>query len=85
MRFSLKSIYWIVLGIIFSGCADLFFNPTTNLSLVPLNEVRIMPDVSSIAFEWKLNEKDKSIKGFVIYRKTKDEKEFQRKNNPWFL
>lgn len=78
MRFSLKSIYWIVLGIIFSGCADLFFNPTTNLSLVPLNEVRIMPDVSSIAFEWKLNEKDKSIKGFVIYRKTKDEKEFQR-------
>ena len=37
-----------------------------------------MPDVSSIAFEWKLNEKDKSIKGFVIYRKTKDEKEFQR-------
>ncbi|RDU68838.1 hypothetical protein CQA62_05480 [Helicobacter cholecystus] len=78
MRLSLKNIYCIVLGIVFSGCADLFFNPTTNLSLVPLSEVRIMPDVSSIAFEWKLNEKDKSIKGFVIYRKAKEEKEFKR-------
>lgn len=78
MRFSLKTIYWIVLGIIFSGCADLFFNPTTNLSLVPLSDVRIMPDVSSVAFEWKLNEKDKSIKGFVVYRKQKGEKDFER-------
>lgn len=78
MRLSLKNIYCIVLGIIFSGCADLFFNPTTNLSLVPLSDVRIMPDVSSIAFEWKLNEKDKSIKGFVVYRKAKGEKEFER-------
>lgn len=78
MRLSLKNIYCVVLGIIFSGCADLFFNPTTNLSLVPLSDVRIMPDVSSIAFEWKFNEKDKSIKGFVVYRKAKGEKEFER-------
>lgn len=78
MKFSLKTIYWVVLGIIFSGCSDLFFNPTTNLSLLPLNDVRIMPDVSSVAFEWKLNENDKTIKGFVVYRKEKGEKDFER-------
>lgn len=77
MKLSLKSIYLSVLGIIFSGCADLFFSPTLNLSLPPLQNIKALPDVSSVAFEW--NEvKDDKVKGYVIYRKSEGESEFER-------
>lgn len=77
MKLSLKSIYLSVLGIIFSGCADLFFSPTLNLSLPPLQNIKALPDVSSVAFEWNRVENEK-VKGYVIYRKDSSESEFER-------
>lgn len=77
MRSSLKIIYLCVLGIIFSGCADLFFLPTLNLSLPAIQNIKALPDVSSIAFEWD-RVKSGEVQGYVIYRKAKGEKEFER-------
>lgn len=77
MRLSLKNIYLCVLGIIFSGCADLFFSPTLNLSLPLIQNVKALPDVSSVAFEWD-RVKNERVKGYVIYRRSSTEGEFER-------
>lgn len=77
MRLSLKIIYLSVLGIIFSGCADLFFSPTPNLSLFPPQNIKALPDVSSVAFEWS-RVKNENVRGYVIYRKSSSEGEFER-------
>lgn len=76
MKSLLKSIYFAVLGIVFSGCSYLFFNPTLDLSLSPLQNIQVLPDVSSIAFEWKrIN--DANITGFAVYRKDGNTGEFK--------
>ena len=77
MRLSLKNIYLCVLGIIFSGCADLFFSPTLNLSLPLPQNIKLFPDVSSVAFEWD-RVKNERVMGYVIYRKDSKEGEFER-------
>lgn len=76
MQLWIKGIYCGVLGIIFSGCANLFFNPNLDLSLSTLDSVQVLPDVSSVAFEWK-RQHDANLEGFVVYRKDKGE-EFER-------
>lgn len=61
-------MYCTLLGIIFSGCAHLFFNPSLDLGLSTLDSIQVLPDVSSVAFEWK-RVNDANIAGFVVYRK----------------
>lgn len=46
-------------------------------SLPPLNSVKTIPDVSSIAFEWKFIQND-NITGFVIYRAKANETNLQK-------
>lgn len=77
MKLSLRSIYLCVLGIIFSGCANLFFSPVLNLSLPLVQNIKPFPDVSSVAFEWD-RVKNEKVMGYVIYRKSSDEGEFER-------
>lgn len=69
-------MYCTLLGIIFSGCAHLFFNPSLDLGLSTLDSIQVLPDVSSVAFEWK-RVNDANIAGFVVYRKENDG-EFKR-------
>ncbi|MCE3047575.1 hypothetical protein [Helicobacter kayseriensis] len=76
MKLWIKGIYFSVLGIVFSGCANLFFNPNLDLSLSTLPSVQVLPDVSSVAFEWK-RVNDSNIDGFVVYRK-EGKGEFER-------
>ena len=76
MRLWIGSIYCGVLGILFSGCSHLFFNPNLDLSLSTLNQIQVLPDVSSAAFEWK-RVNDANVEGFVVYRKM-DSEDFKR-------
>lgn len=68
MRRLIRGMYCTLLGIIFSGCAHLFFNPNLDLGLATLDSIQVLPDVSSVAFEWK-RVNDANIAGFVVYRK----------------
>lgn len=69
-------MYCTLLGMIFSGCAHLFFNPSLDLGLSTLDSIQVLPDVSSVAFEWK-RVNDANIAGFVVYRK-ENKGEFER-------
>lgn len=67
MRSLVRGGFFALLGMIFSGCSHWFFNPNLDLGLSTLDSVEVLPDVSSVAFEWKrIN--DANIDGFVVYR-----------------
>ncbi|ANV97584.1 hypothetical protein BBW65_01615 [Helicobacter enhydrae] len=72
MKLLIKSIFCIFLGIGFSGCVGFFMMKSTlDLALPVIDEVQVIPDVSSIAFEWK-RVKNKSVEGFAIFRQEAD-------------
>lgn len=68
MRQLIRAVYCTLLGMIFSGCSHLFFNPSLDLGLSTLDSIQVLPDVSSVAFEWK-RVNDANVAGFVVYRK----------------
>lgn len=83
MRLLIRGVYCALLGIFFSACSHLFFNPNLDLGLSTLDSVQVLPDVSSVAFEWKRVD-DANIDGFVVYRKegTEDFKRIAIIENP---
>lgn len=64
---------------LFIGCSSTAFNakPAINSDINPPSDVRILSDVNTIAFEWKLVQ-NPNVMGYYIYRKEANEKDFKK-------
>ncbi|EEO25957.1 fibronectin type III domain-containing protein [Helicobacter winghamensis] len=64
---------------LFSGCSSAVFNTKTtiNSNINPPSDIRVLSDVNTIAFEWKLVQ-DPSVMGYYIYRKETNEQDFKK-------
>lgn len=70
---SMRLIVLILSGIfslLLSNCSSNVFNSNTeiNNNLMPPNDIRVLSDINTIAFEWNLS-KDPNVEGYYIYRK----------------
>ncbi len=68
MRQLKKIMFYNVLFsiILFTGCSGVFVGNNTNKSLPVVNEIRALPDVTSIALEWTPISNPSQIQGFIL-------------------
>lgn len=68
-----------LLFLLFSGCSNAVFNTnsTLNSNITPPSDIRVLSDVNTIAFEWKLVQ-DPNVMGYYIYRKEANAQDFEK-------